>query len=150
MPTGEPATRHAALPTDTARRRGGTHPGVIELASQYGRYGYRRITAMLQQAGWRVAKIGSNASGVVEGLKVPQKQKPQRTVMAQRWIVCAAQAAAPEPCVELTISSKRTDPRWQNPVRLLNLIDEYTRECLMIRAPAAMEQCEGHREHSPM
>lgn len=29
---------------------------IIELASQYGRYGYRRITALLQRAGWRVGK----------------------------------------------------------------------------------------------
>jgi len=26
---------------------------IIRLASEYGRYGYRRITAMLQEAGWR-------------------------------------------------------------------------------------------------
>jgi hypothetical protein len=29
---------------------------IIELASQYGRYGYRRITALLQRADWRVGK----------------------------------------------------------------------------------------------
>jgi putative transposase len=28
----------------------------IELASQYGRYGYRRIAALLQRVGWRVGK----------------------------------------------------------------------------------------------
>jgi hypothetical protein len=29
---------------------------IIELATQYGRYGYRRITALLRQAGWAVNK----------------------------------------------------------------------------------------------
>lgn len=29
---------------------------IIELARQYGRYGYRRITALLRTAGWRVNK----------------------------------------------------------------------------------------------
>jgi hypothetical protein len=29
---------------------------IITLASQYGRYGYRRITALLQEAGWHVGK----------------------------------------------------------------------------------------------
>ena len=29
---------------------------IIQLACQYGRYGYRRITALLQRAGWRVGK----------------------------------------------------------------------------------------------
>ena len=50
---------------------------IIALATQYGRYGYRRITAMLKQKGWRM-----NAKRVVriwrhEGLKVPNKQ-PKR------------------------------------------------------------------------
>jgi len=40
---------------------------IIELAKQHGRYGYRRITALLQHAGWRVARIGSRESGVVRG-----------------------------------------------------------------------------------
>ena len=48
---------------------------IIELAREYGRYGYRRMTAMLQNAGWnvnhkRVARIWRR-----EGLKVPQKQR---------------------------------------------------------------------------
>jgi transposase InsO family protein len=29
---------------------------IIAVASQYGRYGYRRVTALLQRAGWRVGK----------------------------------------------------------------------------------------------
>ena len=46
---------------------------IIELAKEYGRYGYRRITALLQREGWqvnskRVARIWRQ-----EGLKVPQK-----------------------------------------------------------------------------
>jgi putative transposase len=47
---------------------------IVALASQYGRYGYRRITALLRDAGWvvnvkRVERIWRR-----EGLKVPQKQ----------------------------------------------------------------------------
>jgi putative transposase len=49
---------------------------IIELATTYGRYGYRRVTALLRHAGWTV-----NAKRVQriwrEGLKVPQKQ-PKR------------------------------------------------------------------------
>ena len=46
---------------------------IVQLASQYGRYGYRRITALLKRAGWRVGKRIWRR----EGLKVPQKQKPR-------------------------------------------------------------------------
>ena len=50
---------------------------IVELATRYGRYGYRRITALLREAGWvvnfkRVERIWRR-----EGLKVPHKQ-PKR------------------------------------------------------------------------
>ncbi len=51
---------------------------IVSLASYYGRYGYRRITAMLRADGWgvnhkRVERIWSQ-----EGLKVPARQ-PKRS-----------------------------------------------------------------------
>ena len=61
------------LPLDEEQLTG----DIIALATRYGRYGYRRITAMLKQQGWqvnhkRVARIWGK-----EGLKVPKKQ-PKR------------------------------------------------------------------------
>jgi hypothetical protein len=50
---------------------------VIELASQYGRYGYRRITIKLQEAGWCVGRDRVEKIWRREGLKVPQKQRPR-------------------------------------------------------------------------
>jgi hypothetical protein len=47
------------------------------LACQYGRYGYRRITALLQLAGWFVGKDRVQRIWRREGLKVPAKQKPR-------------------------------------------------------------------------
>jgi putative transposase len=41
---------------------------VIELARQYGRYGYRKIAALLRQAGWTVSVTGgSSGSGGAKG-----------------------------------------------------------------------------------
>jgi hypothetical protein len=40
---------------------------VIALASEYGRYGYRRVTALLQAGGWQVGKIRFSASGAARG-----------------------------------------------------------------------------------
>ena len=76
---------------------------IVQLASQYGRYGYRRITALLKRAGWRVGKDRVERIWRREGLKVPQKQKPRGTAVAQRWLVRAAQTGAAEPCVELRL-----------------------------------------------
>ena len=49
----------------------------MELATQYGRYGYRRITALLRQAGWGVNAKRVERIWRQEGLKVPQRQ-PKR------------------------------------------------------------------------
>ena len=104
---------------------------IIVLASQYGRYGYRRITALLQLAGWRVGKDRVERIWRREGLKVPKKQKPR----GRLWLNDGS-------CVRLRpereshvwsydfVSARTHDGRT---VRMLNLIDEHSRECLMIR-----------------
>ena len=50
---------------------------VVRLASRYGRYGYRRVTAMLRGEGWRVNHKRVERIWRGEGLKVPAKQ-PKR------------------------------------------------------------------------
>ena len=50
---------------------------IVELATQYGRYGYRRTTALLNQEGWLVNHKRVERIWRREGLKVPQKQPKQ-------------------------------------------------------------------------
>ena len=52
--------------------------GVIELATQYGRYGYRRVTELLRREGWRVNHKRVERIWRKEGLKVPQRQRKRR------------------------------------------------------------------------
>jgi transposase InsO family protein len=47
---------------------------IVALATEYGRYGYRRITALLQAAGWAVNVKRVERIWRQEGLKVPAKQ----------------------------------------------------------------------------
>ena len=47
---------------------------IVTLASQYRRYGCRRITVLLKRTGWQRPR---KAIWRREGLKVPQKQKPR-------------------------------------------------------------------------
>ena len=49
----------------------------MKLATLYGRYGYRKITALLRQEGWRVNHKRVERIWRKEGLKVPEKQ-PKR------------------------------------------------------------------------
>jgi transposase InsO family protein len=71
-------------PRTTQRREGRTPEDeaalvadMIELARQYGRYGYRRITALLRSAGWEVNKKRVKRLWRREGLKVPARQPPR-------------------------------------------------------------------------
>jgi hypothetical protein len=51
---------------------------IVELAAQYGRYGYKRVTGLLREAGWRVNKKRVERIWRREGLKVPARQ-PKRS-----------------------------------------------------------------------
>jgi putative transposase len=101
---------------------------VIALATQYGRYGYRRITAMLRQEGWQVNHKRVERIWRREGLKVPKKQ-PKR---GRLWLNDGS-------CIRLR--PEYEDHVWSydfmtagtadgRAFRILNIIDEYTRQCL--------------------
>jgi putative transposase len=55
---------------------------IVALASEYGRYDYRRITALLQARGWHASKDRVQRIWKREGLKVPAKQHPR----ARLWL----------------------------------------------------------------
>ena len=63
---------------------------ITDLATRYGRYGYRRVTALPRDRGWQVNHKRVERIWRREGLKVPKKQ-PKRKTLAERWIVCQAQ-----------------------------------------------------------
>ena len=114
----------------TADDEDGLTRAVVMLASEYGRYGYRRIWGLLDRAGWRVNLKRIARIWRREGLRVPQKQ-PQR---GRLWLADGS-------CLRLR-------PCWPNHVwaydfvedrthdgrkfRMLTVIEEYTRECLAI------------------
>jgi putative transposase len=104
---------------------------VTELARQYGRYGYRKVAALLRQAGWSVSDGRVERIWRREGLKVPQKQ-PKR---GRLWLTDGS-------CIRLR--PEHTNHVWSydfvedrthdgRKYRMLNVIDEFTHECLAIR-----------------
>ncbi len=56
---------------------------VIALAREYGRYGYRRVTALLRVEGWRVNPKRVQRIWRCEGLKVAQETAETSTAMAE-------------------------------------------------------------------
>jgi transposase InsO family protein len=104
---------------------------IVDRATEYGRYGYRRITALLKTQGWQVNAKRVQRIWRREGLKVPQKQ-PRR---ARLWLTDGS-------CVRLRARYPRhvwsydfvMDRTQDGRVfRMLTIIDEYTRECLTIK-----------------
>ena len=55
---------------------------MVELATQYGRYGYRRVTAILHGEGWKVHPKRVERLWRQEGLKVPSRQPKRRRLWA--------------------------------------------------------------------
>jgi putative transposase len=104
---------------------------IITLASHYGRYGYRRITALLKQAGWRVGKDRVERIWRREGLKVPQRQKPPRRLWLNDGSCVRLRPERPRHVWSYDFVSAATHDGRS--LRLLTMIDEYTRECLAIR-----------------
>jgi len=103
----------------------------VKLACQYGRYGYRRITGLLKQEGFEINHKRVERIWRQEGLKVPQKQPRRRRL----WYNNGS-------CLRLR--PERRDHVWSydfvfartsdgRSLKMLNMIDEYTRECLAIK-----------------
>jgi transposase InsO family protein len=104
---------------------------IIDLAVRFGRYGYRRITALLRDRGWQVNHKRVERIWRREGLKIPKKQ-PKR---GRLWLNDGS-------CIRLR--PKRKGHVWAydfvacrtedgRAVRMLTVIDEFTRECLAIK-----------------
>jgi putative transposase len=105
---------------------------IVELASQYGRYGYRLITALLQRDGWQVGRDRVERIWRREGLKVPQRQKPRGRLWFNDGSCVRLRPTHANHVWFYDFVSARTHDGGT--VRMLNLIDEHTREGLLVRA----------------
>ena len=103
---------------------------IIALASQFGRYGYRRITALLREAGWAVNVKRVERIWRREGLKVPAKQPKKGRLWLNDGSCIRLRPERPNHVWSYDFVESRTHDGRK--FRMLNLIDEFTRECLAI------------------
>jgi putative transposase len=105
---------------------------IIALARQYGRYGYRKIAELLRStAGWVVNDKRVERIWRREGLKVPAKQ-PKRGRLWLNDVSCIRlRAERPNHVWSYDFVEDRTHDGRK--YRMLNVIDEFTHECLAIR-----------------
>lgn len=103
---------------------------MVTLAKDYGRYGYRRITALLRYEGWRVNHKRIERLWRREGLKVPKRQPRRKRLWLNDGSCVRLRAMHRDHVWAYDFVSCRThDGR---PLRLLTIVDEFTRECLSI------------------
>jgi putative transposase len=101
---------------------------IVRLASRYGRYGYRRVTELLRREGWRVNHKRVERIWRAEGLKVPKRQKPRRRLWLNDGSCVRLRPERKNHVWSYDFQNGRTsDGRL---LRFLNILDEYTRECL--------------------
>jgi transposase InsO family protein len=106
------------------------------LSRAHPRYGYRRVTALLRAEGWRVNRKRVQRLWREHGLKVPQKQRKRRR------LGCSANGAARRRAERRNqvwsydfVEDRTADGRR---LKLLPIVDEFTRECLTIEVERSL------------
>jgi putative transposase len=115
-----------------------------ELAASHPRYGYRRIWALLRAEGWRVNRKRVERLWRLEGHRVPPRRsqasgkKAQGTAGNAVWNLPAAR---PNHVWSYGFMSART--RDGASLRILNVVDEYTRVALGCRVVRSIGASDG-------
>jgi len=105
---------------------------ITTLATRYGRYGYRRITALLRERGWQVNHKKVERIWRKEGLRVPQRQAKRGRLWLNDGSCIRLRPEHKDHVWSYDFVVSRTDDG--RAFKLLTIIDEYTRECLAIVA----------------
>ena len=103
---------------------------IVFLASEYGRYGYRRVTALLNAGGIEVGKDRVQRIWRREGLKVPKKQPKRSRLWLNDGSCLRLRPAYPNHVWSFDFVEARTNDGRR--LRLMTLIDEFSRRCLAI------------------
>jgi len=104
---------------------------IIALARQYGRYGYKRITALLRMQGWRVNHKRVERLWRQEGLKVPTRHKKKGRLYLNDGSCIRLRPCWPNHVWAYDFVAERLKDGTK--IRTLTVVDEYTRECLSLR-----------------
>lgn len=104
---------------------------IIRLAGRFGRYGYRRITALLHADGWCVNHKRVERIWREEGLKVPQKQPKRGRLYLNDGSCIRLRLLYQHHVWSYDFVSERLANGSK--IRMLTVIDEYSRECLAVR-----------------
>jgi putative transposase len=102
---------------------------IINLAAQYGRCGAPRITAILRNKGFKVNHKRVERIWREQGLKVAKKQKKRRRLWLNDGSTIRLRSEYKNHVWSYDIVEDKTYNGKK--FRILNIIDEYSRECLL-------------------
>lgn len=102
----------------------------IRLAKQYGRYGYRKLTALLRMEGWQFNHKKIERLWGEEGLQLPRRHKKRRRLYHKDSSVIRLRSTHPNHIWAIDfLHDKLSNGR---PYKMLTVLDEYTREALCV------------------
>jgi putative transposase len=101
---------------------------IVALSQRHPRYGYRRITALLRREGWGVNAKRVQRVRRQEGIQVSKRQRKMRRVGTSTAL--RQRATRPNEVWSWDFVEDQTERGSK--LRLLTLLDEYTRQCLAI------------------
>jgi putative transposase len=109
---------------------------MIRLAKAYGRYGYRKITQLLQIDGWKVNHNRIERLWREEGLQLPQRHKKRKRLYHKNSSVIRLRPHHQNHIWSIDfVHDKLTNGRGY---KMLTVIDEYTREALCVAVRSKM------------
>ena len=108
---------------------------IKRLSRRHKRYGYRRVTALLRREGLIVNHKRVHRLWKEEGLALPRKRPKRRR--AGVTVEMVNKATYRDHVWTYDFVEDRTDNG--NKLRMLNIVDEYTRECLAIRVERSID-----------
>ena len=105
---------------------------MIRLAKQYGRYGYRKITALLRIEGWPVNHKKVERLWREEGLQVPRRHKKRKHLYDHKYSIIRMRSHYPQHIWSVDFVQDQLIRGRK--YRMLTVIYEYTRRCLTVNA----------------
>ena len=146
MCSGRAVCRYLGLSRSTFHYRGRPATAMEEqlrkellaLSAKHPRYGYRRIAALLRRKGWRVGKRHIQRLRRAAGLRVP----PTKRKIVRRGISTGLPTAATHRNHVWTWDFIADATVRGGALRMLTILDEYTRECHVLRAERALKSAD--------
>ena len=113
---------------------------LIRLAKQYGRYGYRKITELLQVEGWKVNHKKVERLWREEGLQLPKRHKRRKRLYHKDSSIIRLRPKYPNHVWAIDFIHDKLSNGTQ--YKMLTVLDEYTREALCVTVKPRMGNVE--------